>query len=60
MSFLIDDTLLRRLAEVNSFPVPVDEMVFFGLRASEDGIASGLKLPRRSDRPRLGLVATHA
>ena len=34
MSFLIDDTLLRRLAEVNSFPVPENEMVFFGLRGA--------------------------
>jgi len=34
MSFLIDDALLRRLAEVNSFPVPENEMVFFGLRGA--------------------------
>lgn len=34
MAFVIDDGLLRRLAEVNSFPVPNEGMVFFGLRGS--------------------------
>lgn len=34
MSFLIDDGLLRRLAELNSFPVPDATMVFFGLRGA--------------------------
>lgn len=34
MAFVLDDGLLRRLAEVNSFPVPDNEMVFFGLRGA--------------------------
>ena len=34
MSFLVDDALLRRLVEVNSFLVPENEMVFFGLRGA--------------------------
>src|SRR5512140_1252853 len=34
MPFLLDDTLLRRLANINSFPIPEDGMVFFGLRGA--------------------------
>ena len=34
MSFLIDDALMRRLAQVNCFPVADEGMVFFGLRGA--------------------------
>jgi len=32
MAFTLTDTILRRLCEINSFPVPADGLIFVGLR----------------------------
>jgi len=32
MAFTLTDTVLRRMCEINSFPVPADGMIFVGLR----------------------------